>query len=399
MEGRAGDGNSWDDLVTRAEASPGACKRKKTDAGQQTPGCPFPLASEEAREEAMGIIHEHAVGLEPSQKNIASRAISAYYPDFTLVAVEGVVSRVLCMIAEYHLACAPRGSMTMSPILPEAVEQYLPPLVDYAHPGGTGSTDVQVRDHKSCSLHVAVWLHQVDMSLSREREASDSLVLSRHIRGPLLSYLLAPRTGNLCFEEVATQVVQENWEMHERAKERFRSLLNSNHCWWAKLLQELDELSQGIEAAVDRKLHKETEIRMGVLRTALRKVETSINESKDHLKESQMREEDAHQVDWGQSNSNTDEDGDVIVEGAQESGPTSAEATGPPIPTASTQEAERAMEVDIGDMPQLTSKDATAVTPEEDDMLMGDPTSVAGEMAQLQVTPPESHEPEEGEAS
>ena len=48
MEGGAGDGASWDDLVTHAEASPGASKRKKTDAGQPTPGCPFPLASEEA---------------------------------------------------------------------------------------------------------------------------------------------------------------------------------------------------------------------------------------------------------------------------------------------------------------------------------------------------------------
>ena len=54
MEGGAGDGASWDDLVTCAEASPGACKRKKTDAGQHTPGRPFPLASEEARKEAMG---------------------------------------------------------------------------------------------------------------------------------------------------------------------------------------------------------------------------------------------------------------------------------------------------------------------------------------------------------
>ena len=53
-----------------------------------------------------------------------------------------MVSQVLCMIAEYHLACAIRGSMTMSPILPEAVEQYLPPLVDYAHPGSRGITDV-----------------------------------------------------------------------------------------------------------------------------------------------------------------------------------------------------------------------------------------------------------------
>ena len=112
-----------------------------------------------------------------------------------------------------------------------------------------------------------------------------------------------------------------------------------------------------------------------------------------------MREEEAHQVDRDQSDSNTDDGRDVIVEGAQESGPNGAEATGPPIPTVSTQEAEHTMEVDTGDMPQLTPEDATAVTPEEDDMLTGDPTSVAGEMAQLQVTPPKIHEPEDGEAS
>ena len=98
------------------------------------------------------------------------------------------------------------------------------------------------------------------------------------------------------------------------------------------LTQELDELSQGIEAIVDKRIHKETEARMGVLRTALKKVEASIAESKDHLKESQMREEEAHQEDWDQSNSS---EGDVIMEGAEESGPTSAEATGPPIPTGS----------------------------------------------------------------
>ena len=207
----------------------GACKRKKTNAEQQAPGHPFPLISEEARKEVMGIIYEHAVGWEPSQKNIASRAISAYYPDFTPATVKAVVSQVLCMIAEYHLACATMGSMTTSPILPEAVEQYLPPLVDYAHPGSTGLTDVRVHDHKSCSLHIGVWLHQVDMSLSWEREASESLVQSRHVRGPLLSYLLAPGTGNLCFEEVVTRVIQENWETHERVKERFRSSLNSSH--------------------------------------------------------------------------------------------------------------------------------------------------------------------------
>ena len=140
------------------------------------------------------------------------------------------------MIAEYHLACATRGSMTTSPILPEAVEQYLSPLVDYAHPGGTALTDVRVHDHKASSLHVGVWLRQMDMSLSWEKEALESLVQSRHIKGLLLSYLLAPRTGNLHFEEVVSRLLQENWEEHERAKERFRSSLNRSLHWWARLL-------------------------------------------------------------------------------------------------------------------------------------------------------------------
>ena len=71
MEGGAGDSTSWDDLVTHAEASPGASKRKKTDAGQPAPHRPFPLASEGARKEVMGLIYEHTVGLEPPRKNIA----------------------------------------------------------------------------------------------------------------------------------------------------------------------------------------------------------------------------------------------------------------------------------------------------------------------------------------
>ena len=235
------------------------------------------------------------------------------------------------------------------------------------------------------------------MCLSGEREASESLVLSRHVRAPLLSYLLAPRTGNLCFEEVATQVVEENWEAHEMAKGRLRTLLHSNHRRRAKLLKELDDLSKGFKAA--RKPRKETEIRIGILRSALRKVETSISESEDHLEESRIREEEVRPVDRDQSDSNTDNDRDVVVEGEQDTGPTSAEAPDPPTPTASAPEAEHAMEVEVSGMPQLTSEDATTVTPEEDDMLTGDPISVTGEMARLQVTPPKSHEPKDGEVS
>ena len=142
MEVGAGDSSSWFEQVTCEEARPGACKRKKTDAKQQAPGHPFPLVSEEARKEAMGAIYEHMAGREPPQKNITLRAICAYYPDFTPATVKAVAGQVLCMVAEYHLACATMGSMTTSPILPKAVEQYLPPLADYARPSGTGLTDV-----------------------------------------------------------------------------------------------------------------------------------------------------------------------------------------------------------------------------------------------------------------
>ena len=96
-----------------------------------------------------------------------------------------------------------------------------------------------------------------------------------------------------------------------------------------------------------------------------------------------MREEEACQEDQGQSDSSKEQDGDVVVEGAEGSGPTGVEAIGP----LRSQEAESAMEVDVGDIPPLTSKDATTVTPKEDEMLTGDPTSVAGEMARLQVAP------------
>ena len=272
----------------------------------------------------MGTMHEHAKGLEPSQRNIVSRAVSASYPDFSPAAVNGVASQVLCMISEYHLACATRGSSTMSPILPEVVESYLPPLEKYACPSGTGLTDVWVRDHKSHGLCIAVWLHHMDMCLSGEREALESLVLLRHVRGPLLSYLLAPGTGNLHFEEVATQFAEENWEVYERAKGRLRTSLHSNRYWRAKLLKELDDLSKG-------------------------------------FKESQIREEEARLVDRDQSDSNTDDNRDVVVEGEQDTGPTSAEALNPPTPMASAPEAEHAMEVEVGQMPQLTSEDATTV--------------------------------------
>ena len=233
------------------------------------------------------------------------------------------------------------------------------------------------------------------MSLSWEKEALESLVQLRHSKGLLLSYLLAPRTGNLRFEEVVSRVLQENREEHERAKDKFRSSLNRSLCLQARLLRELDKLSKGLEAATDEKAQKEIDERMCIVQTALNKAEASVAENKDHLEESWIQEEEAHQGDQGQSDSSDGQDDDVMVEGPEESDLTGVESTS----SLRSQEAEPSMEVDVDDIPPLTSGDAITVTAKEEEMLMGDPTSVAGEMAKLQVSSPDSHKPKDGETS
>ena len=82
---------------------------------------------------------------------------------------------------------------------------------------------------------------------------------------------------------------------------------------------------------------------MGILQTALKKVEASVAENEDHLEESQIQEEEARHGDQGQSDSSEEHDGDVMVEEPEESGLTRG------------QEAEPSMEVDVDDTPPLTS--------------------------------------------
>ena len=142
-----------------------------------------------------------------------------------------------------------------------------------------------------------------------------------------------------------------------------------------------------MEATSDRKVQKEIEERIGVLQTSLKKAEASVTKSEDCLEESQIQKEEARQEDQGQSDSSEGQDGDVMMEEPEESGQTGAESAGPL----------RSQEADVDDIPPLTSDDATAVTAEEEEVLMGGPTSVAGEMARLQVSSPDSHKPENGE--
>ena len=105
--------------------------------------------------------------------------------------------QVLCMISKYHMACVTRGSPVTSPILPGVIKDKLPPLAGYTLPEDRSDvTDVRVWDHQARTLQVAMWLHRLDMALSREPAASGSLVWARHSLGCLLTYFLAPGASN-----------------------------------------------------------------------------------------------------------------------------------------------------------------------------------------------------------
>ena len=178
-------------------------------------------------------------------------------------------------------------------------------------------------------------------------------------------------------------------------KKKSVSSLNRSLRRWARLLEELNELSKRLEAAKDKKVQKEIDKRMGVIQTALKKAEASIAKNEAHLEESQIQEEEACHGDQGQSDSSEGQYGDVVVEGLEESGLTGAESTSP----LGSQETEPSMEVDGDRILPLTSGSAITVSAEEDQILMGNPTSAVGEMAKLQVSSPNSHKPEGSETS
>ena len=150
------------------------------------------------------------------------------------------------MISEYHTACMTRGSPVTSPILPGVIEDKLPPLTGYALPEDrSGVTDVRVRDHQTRTLRVAVWLHRLDMALSKEPAASGSLVQARHSLGHLLAYFLAPgTTWGLQFKDVVDQVLRENRKQNERKRNESSSSLRKCRSRRTKLHDEFDAVSK-----------------------------------------------------------------------------------------------------------------------------------------------------------
>ena len=100
----------------------------------ESPGPLYPIGPAEARREAVGQIYDRVDGKEPPSHNISSKALWAYYTRVDPQTLSTWVCQILCMIAEYHMACMTRGSPVTSPIVPRGLEERLPPLADYALP-------------------------------------------------------------------------------------------------------------------------------------------------------------------------------------------------------------------------------------------------------------------------
>ena len=129
----AGDGPSWYQTAIR----------EPEGEISEPQGPPFPIASAQVRRELVGQIYGCVVGKQPPDSNIFSRGLRAYYTRVDLLTLNMWACQILCMIAEYHLACVTRGSAVTSPILPGELEERLPPLAEYLPPEDRmGATDV-----------------------------------------------------------------------------------------------------------------------------------------------------------------------------------------------------------------------------------------------------------------
>ena len=271
------------------------------------------------------------------------------------------------MISEYHLTCLSQGPSYVSPVLPEAVKNLLPPLEEYRAGGDFwGTWDMRVLE-RAKTLRVAVWLHHLDMAAAGDRMASYSWDATRHGRGPLLEFLLAPWASNLMFEEVVDRVLAEN-------RDKMESSLDNVQKLWAWLREELEDLHQARKDEPDTSAQRRMIKEMEQKQKDLKGIEATISEYKSHLR-------GGHEDDP----SDSEAEGAMAITPVVNDAP-SVSATPESLTSPLGEEQTHTMEVDDGDEHQTP---ASPISHREDDLLTGNTVvGVEGEMANLTVSSP-----------
>ena len=238
-----------------------------------------------------------------------------------------------------------------------------------------GTRDLRVLE-RAKTLWVAVWLHCLDMAATGDGEASYSLDATRHGRGPLLEFLLAPQASSLTFEEVIHQVLAENWYKVESSLDNIWEL-------WAWLQRELNDLSWAHkdepEKSSQRKMKRDMEWRQ----RDLKGLKATISQYESSLGGTRVQPEGtpAHEDDP----SNSKAEGAMATTPVANNAPT-VSATPEFLTSPPGEEKTRSMEVDDGDDSQPP---ASAVSHREDELLTGGGVvGVEGAMANLMVSFP-----------
>ena len=249
--GGAGDGWSWAEQV---EASADdefqrdrSTKRRQSQSRRQEdrPTLPFPLQDTKGRCTSAQQLYQHTGEQPQACHNVAALGIAHLHPELLPLEARSLGNQVLCMIVEYHLTSSAQGSSSLTPVLPEAVRDLLPPIEDYVA-GGTfqGTRDVRVVD-RAKTLRIATWLHYLDMLAEGDGMASQTLEVERHGRGPLVDLLLAPMMSSLTFADVVECVLNENWHRAESSLDDLQGC-----CAWIQ--GELDDLTEACQEESDK---------------------------------------------------------------------------------------------------------------------------------------------------
>ena len=305
------------------------------------------------------------------------------------------------MVAKYHMACVTRGAPVTSSILPGVIEDKLPPLASYTPlEDREGVTDIWVRDHFAKTLHVAIWLHRLDMALSGELAASGSLVQDQHYVGHLLSYFLVLETAwGLRSEDVIHQILKENRKHNDRRWNKVSSSLRKCLSRRTKLRDKLDAVNKALEVTPVAQSHLEMEERVHAIHTSLTAMENSIAKFENSIEECRMLEDEACQMEEEASQDQPGPKGEIAdVEMIDQEELGDSEPSGPQV------------EADTKDNPPQAT-DGDVMSPEEESALLaGTPlqeessprseaTGVSGGMAELRLASPACPGTEEGEAS
>ena len=280
----------------------------------------------------------------------ALRGLRVNYPEMEAEELLRLNNQVLIMIAEYHLMSASQGSHSISPVLPEGAAQLMPPLDEYLPGSFDGCRDVRVKDRAEI-LHVAAWLHRLDLSATYGAEIAASPRVQEYDIGPLLEYFLMPKLTNLTLKEVALRVAQEN-------RRDMEASLKDLHDEREMLQSAIGLLTSALDREQPRERRKSIKKQLDTRRKELRSNQERISRSEELLGLEQPQAQGSPDVIVEETTEMT-----VMADEETESQATPLEG---PTDDAATpvRETEQDMETegDSGDSP---------VTPNEEDLLTG----------------------------